>query len=384
MVEEFYRIPVPIEEEEEVLLLNHPAVLAVLSESERIANIIARRLLEFRKLLEDSRDLVELFSKARPIPDASPRLGGVAIDSTYPPDGGVELVGGHLAGVVAGYIVFGVPCERECRAAYAKAFFIDAEDPKRKLQLFSKLLEKYVARKVLGLIKDHVLDGVKLLLFDGEIVPYILLFTSAERIEASKLLRRLDEAATGLLEEAKRLGITLVGVIKRSYSKILSALMGTMLPLNDKAIASLILKRGHYIELGELEKLLPLYARLEHSSKGFDKIVSTRLRARPDYGRIKVFFYKPSTSTAYDQAVKIELLDYGGLGAENVIALLNTLTNPATGIPYPVDLIDEYVRLESHTLELLRRKVASMLASLGGDTLTVLGHTNPEKRYLVE
>ena len=87
-------------------------------------------------------------------------------------------------------------------------------------------------------------------------------------------------------------------------------------------------------------------------------------------------------------AVRVEVLDYGGLGLERILSMLNALTNPATGLPYPVDLVDEYTRIEARVLELLRRRVVKRLADLlgayGPGALLVLGHTNPEKRYLYE
>ena len=379
----------PLEEFEEI---SHPALVALLREADNLAAAVAERIKKLHEILSSSKVLRETLSRAKEIPPISTVLGGAAIDSTYPVNGGIELVGGLLLGVVAGYILFGGACKKEssCRYAAAKPFFAENDESKKKLPAYAKLLEKKVALKLFERNGRGEVD-VKIILFDGELIPYILLFRSQGFIQQSPLLRKLDQAVLRILREAEEQGISLVGVVKRSYSQLFSAIHGEKLPLNDKALVSITLRAGTMIELGSFKDLLPGYARLYEKKdpergKKLLKVIRERLRANPVYGDVKVVFYKPSIPVAYSQAVKIELLDYGGLGVDRIVGMLNKMTNPATSIPYPVDLIDEYVRFEARTLELLRRRILAKIAvhGLGTAPHIVLGYTNPEKRYLYE
>ncbi|OWJ54813.1 DNA double-strand break repair nuclease NurA [Pyrodictium delaneyi] len=382
------------EEEEEIELT--PAVQSLLETSRQLAEQIANKILSFREEYDGSREIrgiLESLPRGR-LGSENP-LPGVAIDSTFPIDGGMDLVGGHLVAVVAGYVGFGGLRARGVRPydVYARARFVDTEDAHRILPLYAKLVEKAVAHRVLGYVEQGLMDA-RIILFDGELIPYQLLFKSQKAVSKSRILAKLDDSVAQLLERAQRLGITLVGVVKRSYSRLLGARLGRRLSLNDKAIMSLLLGNGEYLVLGSFGELLPRYAEIIAAEKGveprkYQGIVEERLAARREYSRVIVAFYKPSVSHPNHQAVRVEVLDYGGLGLEKTLSMLNKLTNPATGLPYPIDVVDEYTRLESRMLELLRRKIvghlASMLEAVGGSgALVLLGHTNPEKRYIYE
>ncbi|HIP85100.1 MAG TPA: DNA double-strand break repair nuclease NurA, partial [Pyrodictium sp.] len=296
-----------------------------------------------------------------------------------------------LIGIVAGYHIFNARKDDniKCRGVFARLFFVDSEEARKKIPLAAKLLEKKVGIRLLGMVSDRKLD-IAMLLLDGEIIPYQLLFKSHKTISSSRLLYRLDTAVTKFLKMARENNIVVVGVVKRSYSHLTSILHGRLLPLNDKALMSIILKRQEYMVLGKFRDILPTYARILASEgrapSKLPQIVAERLDARPEYGGVVVAFYKPSIAVSYNQAVRIEVY---GVNSENelerVVALLDGMTNPATGLPAPVDLIDELIRFESRSLELVRRRIVSELVTRLGPTITtLLSHTNPEKRYLYE
>ena len=387
-----WRLPgEPWEEGEEPWL--GPAALRVLEESARLADRVAGRLVELRRLLEEDgvvRERLLGIVRRRGLGSGGV-VPGVAVDSTFPIDGGLDLVGGHLVVVVAGYVGFGGACGgARCSEAYAKAWLVDSEEARKHVPLRAKMLEKAVGLRIL---RGEEPPRPRVVLLDGEVVPYQLLFRPPSSVERSQVLRRLDRLTTALLEEARRHGVTIVGVVKRSYSRLLSAVVGRKLPLNDKAVMSLVLGPGDYAVAGRFSELLPRYAEMLAAEKGLDPLkyrraVEARLEERPGYGEVVAAFYRPTGLRRGGYAVRVEVLDYGGLGLENVLSMLNGLTNPATGLPYPVDMVDEYTRLEARVLELLRRRVVAHLAQLlrpmGASVLTVLGHTNPEKRYLYE
>ena len=375
---------------EEIEEVSQPVIASLLSQVSKLVEKLMVRFEGFRAMFLEGLDKqiekrISVYSKT------SERVSGAAIDSTWPPDGGIELVGGHLIGIVAGYYIFNAKRNNsvKCRGVFARLFFVDSEEARKKIPLVAKLLEKKVGMKLLGLVSDGKLD-ITMLLLDGEIIPYQLLFKSQQTIMNRQLLHRLDAAVAKLLKMARENNIIIVGVVKRSYSHLASVLQGRLLPLNDKALMSIVLRKQEYMVLGKFRDILPAYARiLANSGRAPSKlpqVVAERLGVRPEYGEVVVAFYKPSITVSYNQAVRIEVYGVNNENElEHIIALLDSMTNPATGLPAPVDLIDEYIRFESRSLELVRRRIVSELAArLGPAVTTLLSHTNPEKRYLYE
>ena len=375
------------EEEEEPL---GPAALRLLEEADRLSDYIVDRIVRLRELLGSGRLRGSLPLWGRLPEEAGGLPPGYAVDSTFPLDGGIPLIGGHLAAAVAGYVCFGGASAggMGCHGSHAKAWLVESEEARKLVPVQAKLLEKRVA---LRLLREGGGEGFKLLLLDGEVVPYQLLFKSQRSVEASPALSRLDEASHMLLEEARRRRVTIVGVVKRSYSRMLAALLGEEPPLNDKAVMTLALGAGEYAGLGSFRDLLPRFAEVLAASHGrspekYRLIVSERLERRPRYGDVYVAFYKPRVPRRGAYAVRVEVLDYAGMGLEAVLSALAAASNPATGLPYPIDVVDEYTRIEARALELLRRRLLARVARLLGpaEAAAVLAHTNPEKRYLYE
>ncbi len=344
-----------------------------MASSGRVLETLVRKVEEARNFIPELLSVAEdhgRLGRGSPLP-------GAAIDSTYPPEGGVELVGGLLVGVVAGYVVYYGSARIKPMDVRVRVEIVEDEEARRRLPVKAKLLEKLVALRLV----EHAARGAleaKVLLVDGELVPYQVLFGAGGAAVA-----RLDSATLRLLEAARRHGITLVGVVKRSYSRFVSAAVGRLLPLNDKALMSLALEPGGYAVLGRFADLLPRYAALDSPQLRRAGARARRvLERRPEYGEVVVAFYKPWTGS---QAVRVEVLDYGGLGVRAILEALASMTNPATGLPYPIDLVDEYVRFEARLLELVRRRlVAKLVEQLGPAAAVVLAHTNPEKRYVFE
>jgi hypothetical protein len=386
---------ISFEEEEEELVLT-PAIQMLLEKGRDIAEEIIRRLMEFREERSSSGarlwEVVEskIVRRRLGMEDPPP---GVAIDSTFPIDGGMELVGGRLVAIVAGYVGFnGFQSSEGPRGSYAVPKLVDSEEALKVIPYYAKLYEKALARRLLAMISSGRANA-KIILFDGELVPYPLLFKHPKSIAKSRILSKLAEVMPKLLREAEENSITLVGVVKRSYSKLLAVLAGRKLPLNDKAVMSILLRHGEYAYIGKFGELLPRYASIIASERGGDaakyrEAVEAALSSCSYYKDIAVVFYKPHGTSPSHQAVRVEILDFGGYGLDRILSMLNKLTNPATGLPYPIDLVDEYIRLEARVLELLRRRVVGYLAQaldyLGPAAVMLLGHTNPEKRYLYE
>ncbi len=379
--------------EDEEFWMN-PSVARVLQEAERLADRIAGRVAELRRILEEEPSVrTELGGLERGVLGEEPPLPGAAVDSTFPIDGGVDLVGGHLVAIVAGYVSFAGACVggEACHDSFAKAWFVSTEEAVRQVPLRAKALEKAVTLRLLRMLRDGGPVRPRMILLDGEVIPYQLLFKSSRAVARSRALTKLDELTSRVLREARELGVTLIGVVKRSYSRLLAARIGRRLPLNDKAVMSMLLRPGEYTVLGRFRELLPAYAEVLAEEKHLDprkyrRVVEERLAERSLYGDTVVAFYRPGRMRRGGYAVRVEVLDYGGVGLERLLSMLNRLTNPATGLPYPVDVVDSYTALEARVLELLRRRVVALLARLVPDrrALVVMAHTNPEKRFIYE
>ena len=368
-----------------------PAMQAVL----QLAEDIARRIIERLALLNEVgreellRAAAAWGAYGRPHDPSTP---GVAIDSSYPVDGGIDLVLARLAVVVAGFVCFnGAETGEKCPSTYAREVLAEGHEDSSKLMLIAKSLEKRLA---IRLLRSRGGSGFRMMLLDGEVVPYQLLLrpSAAGR---SRLLQRLDRQSCTMLREARNKGVTIVGVVKRSYTRLFAALLKEERGLvNDRALATLMLKRGEYVVLGGFDRLLPLYARYIAEKRGgnadgYAESVRGRLTRCPEYGGITVAFYKPRLPRA--AAVKVEIFNPDPLGGvEQVIALLDNLTNPATGLPYPVDLVDRMTWLNSANLELLRRRILGLLSReprglrYAKQLLSLLEHGNPEKVFLYQ
>ncbi len=360
------------------------------------AERLAQRLVKLRNILDACRELREKLSSDKRIPpNAWGPSAGVAVDSTFPPEGGIDLVVGTLIGVVAGYLVYadkvGVGLRK--RGVHALPAVVEGVDEaKRVAAEASKLLER---RLVLRVLLEKLPEN-SIIVIDGEIVPYVLYFSRPIR----RLRRRLDDVTAEMLKVAREKRIIIAGVVKRSYTFLFSVYSSRCgvhrkLPLNDKSLASLVLQPGRYLVLDYYVNLLPEYASIATTHVPPSKLaelVSERLEEREDYGRIVVAFYKPSSVPGSWQAVKLEVFApwlSQEEAVERVVSHLDTLTNRSTGLPYPIDFIDQLVRLEARALDIVRQRLFKLLAEklvengLPEDKALLLTfYTNPEKRYL--
>lgn len=381
---------------------NQHVIAGLLRSVEKQADRLAKRIRENFDAIRECKALSEqVLSPCNPPCDTGVSgfensldpEAGVAVDSTFPPEGGIDMVVGSLVGVVAGYVAYRLPqgLGLEKRRVDAVTFIVEKqEDANKRASLFSKLME----RRLLSRLIDLLPEG-SVVLVDGEIVPYTILFTRAN----TRLKKRLDEVTATVLRKAREKRIALIGVVKRSYTSLLNAYVvkggcGKRLNLNDKAVFSIVLAPGQVARLGRFRDILPDYALTLNVQKPsvLAELVRKRLKERVEYGEIRVGYYKPSGVPQSWQAVKIEVyapwLD-DPLSA--AAAHLDTLTSPATGLPYPIDLVDELVRIEARALEVVRYRLVRLLREKLQEhgihdvhALTLTLHTNPEKRYLYQ
>ncbi len=369
---------------------SQPALLSVLGKISRIIRRIEHKVAALRKIIDEARLQEKLsFNPIPRIQELDYCVG--AIDSTYPPEG-LELVGGRLSAIVAGYVLYG--CRKRDHLnvksydVIGDVLFYDVEEIKDIVYTKAKIMEKKVAQTLIDYKVKGLVD-LDMIVFDGEIIPYKLLYKTPKAKERSPRLQRLEEYTIETLRKARRAGITLIGILKRAYSRTLSVYVRSRLPINDKALMSIALRQGEYTCIGRLRDILPVmveYMRVprEELRRKYRDAIKENLSRHPEYGEVEICFYKPYTPTSFNQAVKLEILDYGGLGIDKIISYLAGKTSE-NAVPYFIDVIDTMVRLEARSLEYVRRRLEAELAKRYERLGVILtGHTNPQKRYIVE
>ena len=389
-MEEPYEL-LPEEGEEEIdLYASQPALVAVMRSARGVAKRLSRKVEGMRGAAEKLRRVLEdRVSQLDPDP---PRPALAAVDSTYPTPH-LELIGGKVNVVVAGYILYGARPEGIPRSkAVARIVFSESEEEFSKLvSLESKVMERRLIARILEAARKGLVD-IDMVLIDGEIVPYPLLFSSPRVVERNRLVKKLSRVTDRVLELSEALGIPLVGVIKRSYSFYTSVLLAERSPVNDKALMSLVLRQGEYASIGSYAEILPRYVDYARIPRGLDSeevrermrsVILRNLELHPRYGGIELLFYRPHHKVAYGQAIKLEIFPKGSLDQGMVSALAKMTSYNA--VPWVIDVVDEYVRFEAQALGLLRRRLESELAKRYGKLGVVLaGLTNPQKSYLYE
>ncbi|RLG77202.1 MAG: hypothetical protein DRO12_02820 [Thermoprotei archaeon] len=372
------------------LYASQPAMIAVMRSTRSVAEKLSRKVEEMKKASAKLRQI--LSSRIRRLLPDPPRHALAAVDSTYPTPH-LELIGGKINVVVAGYVLYNVHVNAIPRSkAVAKTIFSETEEEFSKMvSLESKLMERRLIAELLEAVRKRLLS-LDMIIIDGEIVPYPLLFTSPRVLKRSRLAMKLVQVTDRMLELADALEIPLVGVIKRSYSFYASVILGERTPVNDKALMSLVLDAGEYAILGSYADILPKYANYVKTSQSME---SEKIRARmlqtihsildehPHYRNVELIFYRPYHKVAYGQAVKLEVFPRNSLSIEEVSSLAKMTSYNA--VPWIIDVVDEYVRFEAQALGLLRRKLESELArSYGKFGVVLTGLTNPQKSYLYE
>ncbi len=326
----------------------------------------------------------------------------LAIDSTWssPP---LELVWGAITIIVVGYVV-ATPDSGFHGISYATLGMFPEGVSGRSIEIRSKILEYSTGIKALRKYRK-VVDAV---LVDGPLlsaprsrftykpVETMDLVKESERVYGPKLASYASKALIDLARECRDADVPLVGVVKRVGSKFLAPILRDLglkdlakaVELsNDKALASLLLDPGEYVELGNLLELLTMY--LEYVGKAK---VLTQLEAccRGDLGKeakdlcnvlkdTKVVFYRAKMDSVSPQATRLDI--YPSHAVKRVLRYVMAESSQ-NSVPIPIDLVDRFVRIEASSL----RKFHEMLLANASkfETLALLGLTNPQKSYLIK
>lgn len=323
-----------------------------------------------------------------------------AIDSSFPPTP-LELIGGVITIVSYGYV--GWVGGKADVYVTGNVLFEDSSELERSIEVYSKIKEREVAVKLLK-SKMSGKRGIDMVVLDGEIYIHPLPYNLPAR---EGVRRRVEEVLDNLLSLAEKTNTTIVGVVKRVRSRYLSIMVNHCLPSNDKLVMSLVLRKGEYVNLGKFSEILPNWLRVNYTDcevkRGMAReLAESRLAEglenlkrvfSGDGGRLKgirrvadteVVFYK---ATNTDVATKLEVLDFGNLGVDNIVGYLASQTT-LTGYPYLLDLVDTYVRVDPRLLDYVRSRIVGEVEArdrpedIRKIIITLLQLTNPQKAYL--
>ena len=295
-----------------------------------IADRLALRISRIgREVIERTRSVLDIRSICSPV---HPRIL-YAIDSAYP-SRAVDLVGLSISLVAVVSVRFreGDKVEARTKRRLLASYFSEIEQDR--VAAFARKEERLTALRVI--------EDADMLLIDGEIVPYK---------RAQGYWKEPVSLSIELLKKALRKGIPIVGVIKRSYSTELAQELG--LDLNDKSIASLVLRRGEFIEIRPSFRVLR-----EHGCK--------------------VIYYKPLRGLG--EAVKLEAcIPSGGPDTCKIVSYLAREAG-SSGLPWIIDLVDSLSKKEVSLIEAIRSMLLNKLAIYAGENIVVGYPTNPQER----
>jgi len=389
------------EELEEVEEQPSPELTLVLSKLakkavEKLEKLVVRPIVVNRESVRDALRVQRLES------DGHDFASVLAIDSTWssPP---LELVWGALAVIVVGYVV-ATPGSGFHGVSYAALAMSPEGGSGRSIELRSKILELATALKCLNKYRD-VVDAV---LIDG---PLLLAPKSrytytpvasrnfveeSRNVNGPKLASYVSRALVEVSRMCRELGVPLVGVVKRVGSKFLVPALQEMglrdvakavEMSNDKALASLVLDPGEYIEVGDMLNVLRSYLSYLGRDRALKALEAACSGEEGDYARqlcdmlrdTVVVLYRAHGEAVHPQATRIDV--YPSSSVEKVLRYV-MLESSHNSVPIPIDIVDRLVRIESSSI----RRFHSMLLAFARsfETVALLGLTNPQKGYLLK
>ncbi len=362
----------------------------------------AHRIVEsynVRKVLEEKSFIREkLLEKGflKKIKDFSGRRPcTVALDTgfTSPP---LELTGGRLLVIIRSHVFHGCSSCGEYPASDSVGYVRFTDKTEAVATPLSKLYER---KFILDILEDKAngeLD-VDLVIVDGELFPRTPPgYGAPSRRESTimKLYSRIVATTREILELASKTDTALVGIVKRSYGHDIAVrLLDKSITLNDKALASFILKRGEWIDLGsytdigdDIKNFIEKYREelsvreIRSLNERLSWIASVIGECSPA-SSIGVAVYKAFNPTYFMISTKIEYWVSSRYGVGDLVSYLASITS-VNGVPHPIDLVDSMSMVRRDLLYLIQQQLFQELARLIGDkelAMSIAGLTNPEK-----
>mgnify|MGYP000624970887 CR=1 FL=1 len=396
--------PYPIGEEEYYLRIEEEPIVTIISQSiveeaQRITKALKIKVLEEKK--PEIRDKLDKDGRLKKIPKFTKRKPCcIALDTgfTAPP---LELTGGKLLVIIRSHVMYGCKSKHIPLSDSVGIIKFIQEDENLGTPL-SKIIERKFIKELLELKSQGKVD-LDLIILDGELFPRIppRFSTRLARRKAASLTAKLYDKIISLtndiLELADKTDTALVGVVKRAYGRDIPIMLNMLdlLFINDKAIATYILKQGEWIDIGTYADIAYyLHRVLEENT--LPKRIRISLNERMSWiigvidetthaASIRVAIYKSTTPTYFMLATKVEIWPSNDLLCEDIISYLSSITG-ANGVPHPIDLVDSMCRIKKDTLYLAQQQLFKELTAILDDpklAMSIAGLTNPEKMHKV-
>jgi len=381
-----------IEENPELLEYLYRMALTVNSNIQQAVEVINRRRSEVRERLG-----VRVYNGG-----GSPFISVLAVDSTWSMPH-LELVMGSIAVIVSGYVLVAPRGLGSCGLSFASLRISSGELEGRftvSLELSARVKEYVTAYRQLG-------GDVDLVLLDGPLYyPFIPEFYTpsrssdvlweCRRASGFKLASLASRALLELLDKADKLGVPVVGVVKRVSSRLLlpkladiEDIAGILKRYNDKLLASLILNPGEYIVIDSLLENVRRFLELQKPRGRLQrilKLIDYCLEAPKDslegrlcgyMERTSTVFYRHKGASIAPQATRLDV--YPANSVDKVVAYAME-SSSENNVPAPIDYVDRYVRLESSTIRRLHQLLKSCARTV--EVEIAENPTNPQKYYV--
>ena len=368
--------------------------------SERLAKILGK-LSKIREILLEKKEQDAKIVRMEGI-DIPEIPACYAIDSSFKSP--LPLVFGDLFIVIGGYVRY--PRVKGADTTVNRGLRVlvrcREELTSRVQSAISKIVERRIALEILE-HKEYDQDdrGWKILMFDGPLVPLwpIILFTRSLYRQEEKLLEMSRKIASICRNRRK----TMLGIVKRvrthfigrgiirKYEElgILTGLeketIKAMKEANDKALATLLLEPGEALIIGKYgeSEIIELELKEVGRKGAFDEFINNNEWVKD----VIVAFIKPKRSK---HVIRLEILDYGGIGTEKILAWINE-NSSHTACPHVLDIVDKYTAISNIIYELARkiiiknttRTLSSLLENLDVEEIDILlDLADLQKKYI--
>lgn len=335
--------------------------------------------------------------------DGSPTrfISILAVDSTWSIPH-LELVMGSIAVIVSGYVIVAPQGLGSHGISYVALRMSSGDVEDRftlSLELSARVKEYLTAYKQLE-------GDVDLVMLDGPLYHLMIpefytphrgdVLQDSRRAAGFKLASIASRALLDLLVKADKLGVPVVGVVKRVTSRLLLSKLRDVRELveilerfNDKLVASLILRPGEYIVVDNMLESLREYLELKSDKGRYQRllrVINYCLEAPEDslerslckrIEKTAMVFYRHKGNTVAPQATRLDVYPASYVDEIVSYAIENSTEN---NVPAPIDYVDRYVRLESITMRRLHQLLKSHHVSWEVEIAHNL--TNPQKQYI--
>jgi hypothetical protein len=388
--------------ENPLLMLPRPLVEALFISASHEAERVKKRIIYLEKKLKDIQGLI------KPIKIQGTRQGRVLVADGSRPKGASERMGSDFSIYAAGCMIFD---GKEAIVEDYKGGSISGVEDLRCLSILDRVLMAYTERKLA--LEAFMKYKPDLIILDG---PFFYFRGKCRLIHDITLESEYFKKGLDIVNETKDITLKLMKtgramcIIKRSVIRAIDGWLlfnkgeDSCIGVRDKYILSKIMPSNTFWGYKALLDNDPVIysiayrlAQIQNRTlkKASKELIDKAIEYRDQEYRknLKIEFKElPKTERYYvrysNSAPPFEIEVVEGSNVETFIEYFTDFYNPATGLPYPIDLIDQNVRLPEGTTTAFTEEVEAMLIKdkLFTNKVAVsdyFKYLNPQKKELV-